>query len=82
MINPSPVGVVRTGSRKKVSTQTTTASSGQNSTLVSTVPSNVMPRAMAAYLCPSGCTEGKRHLTVVVGSGVWGGFSSDDITRR
>jgi hypothetical protein len=54
MISPSPVGVVRTGSRKKVSTQTTTASSGQNSTLVSTVPSNVMPRAMAAYLCPSG----------------------------
>jgi hypothetical protein len=42
--------VVRTGSRKKVATQITTPTIGQNSTWLSIVSSNVMPVAMATYL--------------------------------
>ena len=70
-INLSPRGVVRTGSRKKVATQIVrpTRIQARNCQCTRKARSAAAPTP-TAYLRPSGWTDGKRHLTVVVGSGL------------
>ena len=71
MTSFSPRGVVRTGSRKKVATQTVSPISSHASVCQWTAnASKTAAPTPTAYFRPSGWTEGKRHLTVVVGSGL------------
>ena len=65
-ISPSPCGVMRTGSRKNAATQIVSPTSGQNRTMRrSSVASSAIADGDQRRTCgPSGCTAGKRHLTV------------------
>src|SRR5688500_9695315 len=79
MISPSPLGVVRIGSRKKAATHKVTAASGQ--AIVSQL-NKAKTRHRAAEITtnlrPSGCTFGIRYRTLVV---TRSGFSSEVIRR-
>src|SRR5579884_1714770 len=71
MISLSPRGVVRIGSRKKVATQIVRPTSSQPRKFqCSRKANNVIAPTPTVYFRPSGWIEGKRHFTVVVGSGV------------
>ncbi len=66
-IRLSPRGVVRMGSRKKANTQIVRPTSSQPmNSQPSRKENRVSAAAPAPNLRPSGCVEGKRHLTVEV----------------